>query len=99
MCKHLIAVLALLVASNMLKAQCLGSCCSAGCSTDITNHSESNNKGDWQVSAGYSIMQYHPFTDDELKQWSTLQNATFTVQSQQSLSLGLQYNITNRWKV
>ncbi|MFI5135526.1 MAG: hypothetical protein ACHQD9_06710, partial [Chitinophagales bacterium] len=44
-------------------------------------------------------MQYKPFTDEQLVQWSTLDNPTFTVHSQQSVSMGLQYNITDRWRV
>src|SRR3979409_552608 len=99
MCRQLIVALALLVAVKSSQAQCLGSCCSASSSTDITNHSSSDKKGDWQISSAYSIMQYHPFTDDQLKQWSDSLNATFTVRSQQSVKLALQYNITDRWKV
>src|SRR5437868_5688443 len=99
MCRQLIVALALLGASKFSQAQCLGSCCGAGSSTDITNHSSSDKKGDWQISAAYSIMQYHPFTDDELKLWSDSLNATFTVHSQQNTKLALQYNITDRWKV
>src|SRR5678810_635680 len=99
MCRQVIVALALLMASNISQAQCLGSCCSAGSSTDITNRSSSDEKGDWQISTAYSIMQYHPFSDDQLKQWSDSLNATFTVRSQQSVKLALQYNITDRWKV
>jgi len=98
MCKHLLAVLALLITGNLLKAQCLGSCCSAGCNSELTNHSSSR-KGDWQVTTAYSIMQYQPFSDDELKQWSTEENPVFSVTSQQSFRLGAQYNFTDRWKV
>ena len=99
MCRQLIVVLALLMASNISQAQCLGSCCSAGSSTDITNHTSSDKKGDWQISTAYSIMQYRLFTDDQLKLWSDSLNPTFTVRSQQSAKLALQYNITDRWKV
>src|ERR1041385_4155834 len=99
MCKQFIIALALLVAVKFSEAQCLGSCCSASSCTDITNRSSSDKKGDWQISAAYSIMQYHPFTDDELKQWSDSLNATFTVRSQQNVKIALQYNVTDRWKV
>lgn len=99
MCRQLLVALALLMASNISQAQCLGSCCSAGSSTDITNRSLTNKKGDWQISTAYSIMQYRPFTDEQLKLWSDSLNPTFTVRSQQSVKLALQYNITDRWKV
>jgi hypothetical protein len=99
MCKQLVVALALLIAANSAGAQCLGSCCSAGSNTDITNHSSNSKKGDWLISTAYSIMEYHPFTDEELIQWSTIDNATFTVKSQQSMKLALQYNITDRLKV
>ena len=99
MCKRLLVALALLMAGNSAKAQCLGSCGSAGSNTDITNQSSNTKKGDWQISTAYSIMQYHPFTDEQLKQWSDSLNATFTVSSQQNVKLALQYNLTDRWKV
>src|SRR6185295_20212158 len=99
MCRQVIVALALLMASNISQAQCLGSCCSAGSSTDITNQSLTNKKGDWQISTAYSIMQYHPLSDEQLKLWSDSLNPTFTVHSQQSVKLALQYNITDRWKV
>ena len=91
--------LAFLMASKASMAQCLGSCCSASCNTDITNHTETNKKGGWQVSTAYSVMQYKPFSDAQLLQRSTLENPAFTVQSQQSFKLGLQYNISERWRV
>lgn len=99
MCRQVIVALALLMAGKISQAQCLGSCCSAGSNTDITNRSLTNKKGDWQISTAYSITQYRPFTDEQLKLWSDSLNPTFTVHSQQSVKLALQYNITDRWKV
>lgn len=97
MCRNIfLALLSFTLGAKQSWAQCLGSCACTAANTEIAGHPTGDKKGRWLITAGYSAMQYAPFTDEELKEWSTETAPVYSVTSQHTVRLGVQYNITDR---
>lgn len=96
---HILLIVCFALLPDKIVAQCLGSCSCTAANTAIDATNTGSQKGDWLITTSYFVAQFEPFSDDQLREWTTEEAPVYSLNSQQSFQLGLQYCISNRFRL